>query len=103
MTDVPRGTSVTCARPHSNLHDNDSTTIIDKKTLFGVHAQVSLMNVFSQIANGSVQRVAGCQAPKPRCLSPAAYSLHSRMAGRRLGVSAVNSLDSMLAGRRLGP
>ena len=41
MTDVPRGTSVTCARPHSNLHDNDSTTIIDKKTLFGVHAQVS--------------------------------------------------------------
>ena len=49
MTDVPRGTSVTCARPHSNLHDNDSTTIIDKKTLFGVHAQVSYMYICKNI------------------------------------------------------
>ena len=28
---------------YSNLLDNDSTTIIDKKTLFGVHAQVSFV------------------------------------------------------------
>ena len=57
MTDVPRGTSVTCARPHSNLHDNDSTTIIDKKTLFGVHSQVSFFP--KALAKGSCSNLPG--------------------------------------------
>ena len=34
----------TCPRSHPNLLDNDSTAINDKKTLFGVHAQVSWKN-----------------------------------------------------------
>ena len=47
-TTIAKGVLIanTCARPHSNLHDNDSTTIIDKKTLFGVHAQVSYVYIY---------------------------------------------------------
>ena len=29
-------------------------------------------------------KIAGCQVPKPRCLSPAAHSLNSRIAGDRV-------------------
>ena len=85
---TPKGSLVTNSL-HSNLHNNDSTPIIDKKTLFGVHAQVSYIYIyiymyvyspnkdFSQ-GRGSYLvsivillyfRIAGRQVPRPRCLS----------------------------------
>ena len=46
-------------------------------------------------------RIAGCQVPKPRCLSPSAHSLNSRIASRQvhrcLSPSA-HSLNSRIAG-----
>ena len=45
---TPKGSLVTNSL-HLNLHNNDSTTIIDKKTLFGVHAQVSYIYIYIYI------------------------------------------------------
>jgi len=39
---------------HSNLLDNDPTTVLSKKKLFGVHAQVSYIYIYIYIISVSV-------------------------------------------------
>ena len=68
--------------------------------------QVPKPRCLSPAANSLYVRIAGCQVPKPRCLSPAANSLYVRIAGcqvpkPRCLSPAANSLYVRIAGRQV--